>query len=73
MTVDCKRSANGTGLIMHMHLTPDSLCSRCGKRTVEVIAGNEYVCEYISDQCSLCNDKDIERAYAREEWDYYHD
>lgn len=42
------------------------MCSRCKVRPVEVI------CDYVSPQCSTCNDRDIERNREREEWNYYH-
>lgn len=42
------------------------ICNRCKKREVEVID------DFVSSQCSQCNDRDIERTREREEWNYYH-
>lgn len=42
------------------------ICQCCKKHEVEVID------DFVSTQCSSCNDKDIERNRERDEWNYYH-
>lgn len=44
----------------------DRQCKRCGKWEVEEIE------DWISDMCGNCNDRDIEHANERREWNYYH-
>lgn len=44
----------------------DRKCKRCGAQEVEQID------DWISDQCPHCNDKDIDHANERREWNYYH-
>ena len=46
------------------HFPP--ICRRCGKYPVEVIE------DWQSDCCGYCNDRRIEHANERREWDYYH-
>jgi hypothetical protein len=45
----------------------DRICIRCKKRPVEDFSDGE-----LSLQCGPCNDRDIEAANERREWDYYH-
>lgn len=47
-------------------IRPGDSCRRCGKRDVEVID------DWVSDCCDYCNDRRIEHANARREWEYYH-
>jgi hypothetical protein len=51
---------------MQMGVRFDKQCVRCKKWEVEQID------DWISSQCSRCNDRDIERNREREEWNYYH-
>lgn len=42
------------------------LCVRCKRNPVETID------DWVSIQCSACNDRDIERNNKRKEWEHFH-
>lgn len=48
------------------------ICVRCKNREVEVIRDCGDDGDYVSSQCGHCNDRDVERANERREWNYYH-
>lgn len=50
----------------------DAICCKCKKRPVEVIPEADDGADWISSQCGSCNDRDIEHANERREWNYYH-
>lgn len=57
---------------MNDRLTRASMCCKCKQRGIEIIEGYGDVETFFSPQCERCNNRDVEQANERREWDYYH-